>query len=327
MDNETIFYICGIALAVSAVLASFAGLKLNGFPGRATPVIVLWFVALILATTTFAVRNGQEEEQARAAETEQAGEEIEKGETSGPYENEGGALGGESEELEEQAEKESEGAEGEEPVGPTEGEAGAAGGPGAQIFASAGCGSCHTLAAAGSKGTAGPNLDEFLAPDDTTPGVEEMIVDPNAEIAEGYSANVMPTDYGQRLSKTEVSQLADYLVATTPAKPAPEPKGGAGGANETASTTLHLEASATALAFNTTKLSARAGKVTIDFKNPSPTEHNVVIEENGKELAGFEPISEGEESVTADLKPGTYTFLCTVPGHAPAGMEGTLVVK
>jgi len=31
--------------------------------------------------------------------------------------------------------------------------------------------------------------------------------------------------------------------------------------------------------------------------------------------------------VTANLAPGTYTFLCTVPGHAQAGMEGTLTVK
>jgi plastocyanin len=31
--------------------------------------------------------------------------------------------------------------------------------------------------------------------------------------------------------------------------------------------------------------------------------------------------------VTATLKPGTYTYLCPVPGHAQAGMRGTLVVK
>ena len=93
------------------------------------------------------------------------------------------------------------------------------------------------------------------------------------------------------------------------------------------STTLKLAADPSALAFDTTELTASAGKVTIDFDNPSAIPHNVVIEEDGEELAGFEPITESKETVSADLEPGTYTFLCTVPGHAQAGMEGTLVVK
>ncbi len=96
---------------------------------------------------------------------------------------------------------------------------GASNAPGAEVFASVGCGSCHALAAAGSTGATGPDLDEFLAPDDTTEAVEEMIVDPNSELAEGYPANVMPQNYGQTLSKSEVHELAEYLVATTPAKP------------------------------------------------------------------------------------------------------------
>ena len=101
---------------------------------------------------------------------------------------------------------------------------GAANNAGGQIFTSAGCGSCHVLAAAGSTGETGPDLNEFLAPDDTTEAVEEMIVDPSAEIAEGYPPNVMPQTYSQTMSKAEVHQLAEYLVATTPAKPNPEPK-------------------------------------------------------------------------------------------------------
>jgi mono/diheme cytochrome c family protein len=91
------------------------------------------------------------------------------------------------------------------------------GGPGAQVFANNGCGGCHTLAAAGSGGVTGPNLDEFLAPDDDAKAIEEMIVDPNAEIVKGFPPNVMPANYGETLSKKELEDLVKYLVENTPA--------------------------------------------------------------------------------------------------------------
>jgi mono/diheme cytochrome c family protein len=91
------------------------------------------------------------------------------------------------------------------------------GGPGAQVFANNGCGGCHTLAAAGSGGVTGPNLDESLAPDDSAAAIEEMIVDPNAEIAKGYPANVMPQNFGETLSKKELEDLVRYLTENTPA--------------------------------------------------------------------------------------------------------------
>lgn len=209
MSNETLFYICGIVLAVSAVTVSFVGLKLKDFPGRALPAVVLWFAVFVVATTTFATRYSGEEHEAKAAEYKEFFEEQEKGEASAPSEGEEEATG-----------------EGEEESG--------------------------------------------------------------SEKEEGASE-----------------------------------EGSAGGGE----TTLQLEASETALEYDTTELSAKAGKVTIDFKNPAALEHNVVIEQNGKELAGFKPIAQGEESETAELKPGTYTFYCSVPGHREAGMEGTLTVK
>jgi plastocyanin len=82
------------------------------------------------------------------------------------------------------------------------------------------------------------------------------------------------------------------------------------------------------LAYTTTEASAKAGKVTVDFKNPQSLTHDVAIEDSsGKEVGKTELIGEGETSASVDLKPGTYTFYCTVPGHREAGMEGTLTVK
>lgn len=93
----------------------------------------------------------------------------------------------------------------------------APGGPGAQVFANNGCGGCHTLAAAESGGTVGPNLDESLAPGDSLSVIEEMIVKPNAEIVKGYPANVMPQNFGETLSKKELEDLVEYLIENTPA--------------------------------------------------------------------------------------------------------------
>jgi mono/diheme cytochrome c family protein len=100
-----------------------------------------------------------------------------------------------------------------------------AGGPGAQVFANNGCGGCHTLAAAESGGTTGPNLDEAL-PDQTAKMVEESIADPNAEIAKGYPANVMPSNFEQTLSAKELEDLVQYLLQSTQSGGGSKSKGG-----------------------------------------------------------------------------------------------------
>jgi plastocyanin len=98
MGYDTIFYICGAALAVLAVVTSFIGLKSEKFPGKASPVVALVFLALIGVTATYAVLNGQEEQEARAQELEQAGEEFEAAEEDPVAEEEpaeqGAAQGG-----------------------------------------------------------------------------------------------------------------------------------------------------------------------------------------------------------------------------------------
>jgi hypothetical protein len=61
MDYELIFYLSGGALTVSAVLVTFLGLRLTGFPGRAAPLVLVWFVALVGLSTTFAVLHSKHE--------------------------------------------------------------------------------------------------------------------------------------------------------------------------------------------------------------------------------------------------------------------------
>ena len=60
--------------------------------------------------------------------------------------------------------------------------------------------------------------------------------------------------------------------------------------------------------------------------NQSPIQHNISI--TGP-VSGKGPIigQGATSSFQVTLKPGTYTFLCDVPGHAAAGMKGTLTVK
>jgi mono/diheme cytochrome c family protein len=94
---------------------------------------------------------------------------------------------------------------------------------GKQVFTGVGtCGSCHVLAAAGTSGTVGPNLDKLKA-DCALPASQKIrgaslkacitkaIVDPYAFLPSGYSAGVMPSNFGTRLKPNEITALVNFL--------------------------------------------------------------------------------------------------------------------
>jgi plastocyanin len=102
------------------------------------------------------------------------------------------------------------------------------------------------------------------------------------------------------------------------------PSGGGGGS------TVKLAASPTDIAYDTTSLQAKAGNLTIDFNNPNPDlPHNVCVDSSGgSELGCSDQIMGASTTLALDnLKPGKYTFFCSVPGHEAAGMKGTLTVQ
>jgi mono/diheme cytochrome c family protein len=81
---------------------------------------------------------------------------------------------------------------------------------GKQVFLAQGCGNCHTFSAAGSTGSAGPNLGQVLKGKDAA-FIRESIVNPNKQIAKGYAPGVMPQDFGQKLTPKQLDDLVAFL--------------------------------------------------------------------------------------------------------------------
>ena len=90
---------------------------------------------------------------------------------------------------------------------------------GKSVFASNGCGACHTFKPAGSSGSVGPNLDSAPALDakkDNMPlpaFIRESIVSPNTYISPGYPKSVMPQNFGSTLTKTQLAELVAFIAA------------------------------------------------------------------------------------------------------------------
>jgi plastocyanin len=109
-----------------------------------------------------------------------------------------------------------------------------------------------------------------------------------------------------------------------PAEEATQEPAGGGGGGETLAFSAPADGS---LKFDQGDVTAKAGKVTVTFDNPSSVPHAVEIEGNGVEEE-TETVTGGEAPpITIDLKPGTYEYYCPVSGHEAAGMKGTLTVE
>src|SRR3954451_6735034 len=76
------------------------------------------------------------------------------------------------------------------------------------------CGACHTLSAAGTNGTTGPDLDQVLKGKDAA-FIKQSIVQPDAEVAKGFAKGIMPPNYGSTLSGSEVDALVKFLSDST----------------------------------------------------------------------------------------------------------------
>jgi mono/diheme cytochrome c family protein len=195
------------------------------------------------------------------------------------------------------------------------------------------CGSCHILARASSKGVTGPNLDNAFGSarragqgEKTIQGVVED------QISHARRDSVMPRNLVKGQAASDVSAYV-AMVAGVPGKdtgtlatagapkvstkPIPE-KGGS----------LSISADPTgALAFASTMAKAQAGSLEIQMPNPASIQHDIAIKGPGVAKAGPRVGKGGVSKLSVSVKPGKYTFYCTVPGHEAGGMKGTLTVN
>ncbi len=92
---------------------------------------------------------------------------------------------------------------------------------------------------------------------------------------------------------------------------------------------VQLAADPSSIAYTTTSLQASAGNVTIDFDNPNQAiPHDVCVADDRRPSLGCSKQVTGAKTSLdlKNLKPGSYTFFCSVDSHEQAGMKGTLTV-
>ena len=126
---------------------------------------------------------------------------------------------------------------------------------------------------------------------------------------------------GSSSSSTTSSAAAPASSSSSSSSSASGSSGGSGAISESADPSGQLK-------FTKSTLTAKAGKATVDFTNSSSLAHNMtIVDSSGKQVGTTPTFAGGTKSFTADLKPGKYTFYCSVPGHRQAGMQGTLTVS
>ena len=200
---------------------------------------------------------------------------------------------------------------------------------GKQLFVK-NCGSCHTLARAGTKGSVGPNLDaafrvarEEKWGDDSIRGVVL------GQIAIPGKGGVMPANL---VTGQDAQDVADYVSAVA-AKPGQDAgllatavqAAGTGKPAVEKNGVLTIAADPGGqLSYVSKTATATAGPITIEMPNQSGIDHNLAIEGTSIKTP---IIKTGVGKASGTLKPGTYTYFCEVPGHRQAGMVGKLTVK
>jgi plastocyanin len=194
------------------------------------------------------------------------------------------------------------------------------------------CGACHVLGRANATGIQGPNLDQAFGQarrdglgGDTVEGVVlRQIANPRrsstmpADLVKGKDARAVAAYVALAAGnggkdRGELAQAGQPKVSKKPVRAA---KG-----------VLDIDADPNgALAFTAVMALAEAGEVSFEMDNAASVLHNIAVRGRGVKEEGPQVGQGGKSVAKAKLKPGKYTFYCSVPGHEDGGMKGDLTV-
>ena len=223
--DKKLLYVAGGLLIITALVLSFLGARNENFPKPGQLKIVVGLTSVLVIATAFgAIQTARFEQADRRAENEEAAKESE----AQDVENEQSldeSLSGEA--SQDTGTGDSPGSSsdtnvpgqevGHDQQGEPQSSTGATGtqtadiDAGRTLFTQTGCNSCHTLADADATGQVGPVLDEVV-PTMSADEVRTSIVDPGAEVEEGFPDGTMPTTYGTQLDETQIDTLVAYLT-------------------------------------------------------------------------------------------------------------------
>ena len=205
------------------------------------------------------------------------------------------------------------------------------------------CSRCHQLARANAQGVVGPSLDEAWQQSEkdglgrsTYEGlVHRQILQPNrvpqvdpetgkelelmpANLVTGEDAEDVAAYVASAVAKRGKDTGALAQVGAAQAKGTAEAKGG----------TLTIPADpGGSTSYQFADAEAPAGQLTIRSPNKSSVDHDIAVEGDGVNQKGEVVKDGGVSQFSVNLRPGEYTFYCSVDGHRQAGMEGKLTVK
>jgi plastocyanin len=200
------------------------------------------------------------------------------------------------------------------------------------------CGACHALARAGTKGTAGPDLDEAfrqaladgMGRNTVEGAVHDQILHP-AELPKDSPVYMPPKlvtgDDAKNVAAyvalvtaaggKDTGRLADAVKPATSNRPIAAENG-----------VLQMPANPDGqLAYASTQATAEAGQLKIESKNDANIPHDIALEGNGVNEKGEVVQDGGTSEIDVELQTGEYTYFCTVAGHREGGMQGKLTVK